>query len=268
MNSPSRNSACLSKSALEEAWISLLGLYGRAFEAQYGSIDGEQFHLWFAGLCSNGITDQMVVAATSAISTDHAHRTIHPPNFADFLRLCSSSRSSNLVPEDEAFAEATSAARGWDRHVWSSAAVYRAALAIGAWSLRHYPEKVTRSTFFDAYRNLLERQLGGEVLEPPPAPSRAPSAVQRLDSESVSATKGRRDRMAALSKALLELPEHLQLVATDAIKNGRFVDPDVILPEGLLISAVSRVMLLKYCCNVVMDSQPQTEEPTFSPPSL
>src|SRR5687767_11322280 len=45
-----QNSTSLSKRVLEEAWICLLGLYGRSFEAQYGSINGEQFSLWLAGL--------------------------------------------------------------------------------------------------------------------------------------------------------------------------------------------------------------------------
>ena len=265
MTSRSRNSPSLSKEALEEAWISLLGFYGRAFEAQYGGIDGEQFRLWFAGLCSNAITDKMVSAAIRAVSTDHVHTTVHPPNFADFLRLCKNSGLTDFPSEDAAFSEASLAARNWHHHVWSSAAIYHAALTIGAWSLRHYAEKVTRAKFVDSYRDLVKRQRAGELLESPPAPACAPIPVPRVAPDSAGVVLGRRERMAALSRALLELPDHLQSIATDAIKNGRFVDPHTLFPEGLLISALNRTVLLEYCCNVVTDSPLETDGSAFSP---
>jgi hypothetical protein len=268
MNRPSQNSSSLSKRSLEEAWICLLGFYGRSFEAQYGSIDGEQFQLWFAGLCSNGVTDEMVAAAARAVAAEHAHKSTHPPNFADFLRLCEKSRANDLLSEDGAFAEACVASRAWNRHVWSSGVVYHAAVAVGAWSLRQYPEKITRPRFGDAYRSLLERQRAGEVLTAAPIPTPADRQAQILHSDSQSKSTARRPRLAALSKALLELPDHLQPIATDALKKGRFVDIDELLPEGTVISAASRAVLLEFCCNVLVDPQRQAEESMFTPPSL
>lgn len=157
MNSLSQNSPSLSK-RVEEAWICLLGFYGRAFEAQYGNINGEQFGLWFAGLVTNGVTDDMVAAAVRAVPAEHARRTSHAPNFADFLRLCTDSQQNDTLSEDQAFSEASAAARTWDRHVWSTVAVYHAAIAIGAWSLRQFPEKMTRPKFIEAYRKIIEQR--------------------------------------------------------------------------------------------------------------
>jgi hypothetical protein len=268
MNSP--NSQSLSKRVLEEAWISLLGWYGRSFEAQYGSIDGEQFGLWYAGLVTNGVTDEMVGNAIRSVPTVHAPRTGHPPNFADLLRLCTGAAAHDAVNEDRAFSEANAAVRAWDRHSWSSAAVYHAALAVGAWSLRHFPENITRPRFVDAYRKIVEQERAGEVLQSPPMPIALDHQISAPRPENEVGIRSRRERMAALSRALLELPPEAQKIATDALKSGRFVSPEVLLPNGVTASPASRAVLLEHCCNVARESQAAVsdEQIFFSAPSL
>jgi len=268
MNSRPQHSSFLSKRVLEEAWIRLLGLYGRSFEAQYGGIDGEQLNLWHAGLCSNEVTDEMVRAATQAVETEHARRTNHPPNFADFLRLCTTSTANNTLSEDRAFTEANTAARTWDSHAWSSPAVYHAAIAVGSWPLRNFPEKVTRPKFVEAFRALLEQERAGQVLAPAPSrPSRDPPP--QLPEPAAPATLiARRQRMAMLSSALRELPDPLRRLATNAIMDARLLTVDQLLPKGVDISLASRAVLLKFCCSVSADSEGHPDDPEFLPPSL
>ena len=216
MKTLSLNSTSVSKPVFEEAWTSLLGFYGRAFEAQYGNIDGEQFRLWLDGLNSNSVTDDMVAAATRAVPSEHARKTSYAPNFGDFLRLCMSSKPRALISDDEAFHEAHAAVRAWNRHSWSSAAVYHATVTVGVWWLRQYPEKVTRPKFIEAYHKLRELEMAGKVLAAPPAPEAVPDRqIARTEDPSRAArTAERRGRMAALNKALLELPDAQLKIAT------------------------------------------------------
>lgn len=266
----SQNSTSLSKRVLEEAWICLLGFYGRSFEAQYGSIDGEQFALWFAGLQTNSVTDEMVAAAVRSVPTEHARRSNHPPNFADFLKLCVNSQSVDGVSEDQAFIEANAAARNWGRHQWSSSAVYHATLAVGVWSLRQFPEKVTRPKFNDAYRKLSERERGGEVLEPPPQGASLDRQLNTPSAVEADKVRARRKRLDALSGAILELPAELQRKVTSVLKSGSFVSPDALLPDAVTVSPASRALLLEFCCNVRDPEQPKNEDPPLfaAPPSL
>lgn len=265
MNSHSQTSASLSKRVLEEAWISLLGFYGRAFESQYGNIDGEEFRLWFAGLTMNGVTDAKVASAVLAVAVEHARKTSHTPNYADFLRLCTGDQANDAQAEDKAFAEANAAARTWNHHVWTSAAIYHATIAVGVWTLRQFPEKVTRPRFVEAYRKLVEQERAGRMLEVPPV-----LTDNRPESSPVTAKAAtqNRDRMKLLSKALLELPDNLQRIATGALKDGKFVLPELLLPSGIPVSASSRAVLLEYCCNTKVDLQEEEALQAFAPPSL
>jgi hypothetical protein len=267
MNSRSQNSTSLSKRVFEEAWICLLGFYGRAFESQYGSIDGEQFRLWFAGLATNGVTDEMVAMAVQAVPAEHARKTSHAPNFADFLRLCTSAQQHDSMNEDRVFAEASAAARTWDMHRWSGAPVYHAAVAVGAWSLRQFPEKVTRPKFIEAYRKFVEQERAGEALPAPPQPSNGTERELANAVESPVRAKARRERLAALSRAILELPAEQQRIATEALKSGTVLSIDQILPVGVIVSAKGRALLLESCCKITNELQPSSviEESMFAP---
>jgi hypothetical protein len=263
-----QNSTSLSKRVLEEAWICLLGLYGRSFEAQYGSINGEQFSLWLAGLATNDVTDEMVAAAVSAIPAEHARRSSHPPNFADFLRLCMRSQLADAASEDQAFKEANAAARNWDRHQWSSNAVYHATLSVGVWSLRQFPEKVTRPKFGEAYRKLIEQQRAGQTLDAPPSQAASDRQLSAPKSIGAEKLKSRRQQLNALSSAILELPLDLQRVATEALKTGVFVSCNELLPEHVTISDAGRALLLEFCCNVKGGAVPAAVEQSLFAPTL
>jgi len=255
----------LSKETFEEAWICLLGLYGRSFEAQYGSIDGEQFKLWFAGLASNGVTDKMVGEAINAIPAVHAAKSSHPPNFADLLQLCAGGARNDALDEDRAFNEANAAARAWSRHCWSSPATYHAAVAVGSWSLRQFPEKITRQKFVEAYRKLLDRERAGESLPAPPEP--AGEIRGQVAAADPNTAKQRREVMASLSRAILELPPSLQRSATEALKSGTRLAPLDLLPIGTVVSRSARAILLEHCCesSTFKDSAQCTDDPAEAP---
>jgi hypothetical protein len=210
----------------------------------------------------------MAAAGIRALPIDHARRTNHPPTFADFLRLCLGSSLGNAVSEEGAFTEACAASSAWDLHVWSSAPVYHAAAAVGAWSLRQLPENHTRPRFLEAYRNLQRRQHAGESLHAPPTPRSQGQLQPALRRDKDPIPKSNRQRVTALSRALLELPDDLRSIATEALKCAQRVETERLLPLSLTISAESRSVLIEYCCRADCELGHDSDESTFSPPAL
>jgi len=67
---------------------------------------------------------------------------------------------------------------------------------------------------------------------------------------------------------LLELPDDLRSIATEALKSTQRVGTDRLLPSSLIISSESRSLLIEYCCRADFELEHHSDESTFSPPTL
>jgi hypothetical protein len=223
----------LSNRALEEAWIAILALYGKQFEAQFGSIDGEAFLHWYVGLCENGVTDSVLRDAMSELRRRHASRTDWPPNYSSLLALCLEAAHSRLglPPSAAAFQEAVVALRCFERHRWSHPAVYQATVQCGVWWLRQQREAVARERFETIYSALCEKVRAGQSLLPAPEPVPA-LEDRRGEPIGVEDRKGGgRARAVALASALKTLTAEEQARVAKALTSGEPISPEELLPS-------------------------------------
>lgn len=166
---PTTSAPTLQQRHMVQLWVRMKKIYGSTWTREFGAADDGT---WLQGL--QGITPaQLGVAITKCAASGKEF----PPTFPKFREMCAwASADLGLPPAEVAYREAChNAHRNRDDHVWSHAAVWHAARAVGFDAL--FASADARTAFEREYQQLIARIASGEALEAAPLP-----AVQRSTS--------------------------------------------------------------------------------------